>query len=233
MEHSEVHFGSTTIAYTIERGRRQKTIAIAVNPDRSVRVRAPRDVPITRLNSIVWRKGSWIIDRRRRREDLPPPPTFREFVSGESFLYGGKQYRLKLVSNNKAERVSLVGKHLYLSTDRDPRRLLTEWYRKRAEERLESRVRIWAVRLGINPRSVLVRDQRTRWGSADSKGNLRFNWRIVQASTRIFDYVVAHELVHLIHRDHTRDFWAALGRVMPDYEARREALRVKGRAMVW
>jgi hypothetical protein len=80
---------------------------------------------------------------------------------------------------------------------------------------------------------VLVREQRTRWGSADAKSNLRFNWRIVQAPARLLDYVVAHELVHLLHADHTRDFWATLGRVMPDYEARREKLRVMGRAMVW
>ena len=78
-----------------------------------------------------------------------------------------------------------------------------------------------------------MREQRTRWASADTKGNLRFNWRIVRGPTRLLDYVVAHELVHLLHADHTREFWATLGRVLPDYEARREKLRVMGRAMVW
>ena len=69
---------------------------------------------------------------------------------------------------------------------------------------------------------VLIRDQRRRWGSCDPKGNLRFNWRIVQAPMRLLDYVVAHELVHLANRNHTAAFWAALGRVMPDYAERRE-----------
>lgn len=90
-----------------------------------------------------------------------------------------------------------------------------------------------AERLGLFPSSVLVREQRKRWGSADAKGNVRFNWRVVQAPMRLVDYVVAHGLVHLAYPDHTRDFWATLGRVMPDYEVRRETLRRMGRRMVW
>jgi hypothetical protein len=80
---------------------------------------------------------------------------------------------------------------------------------------------------------VLVRDQRKRWGSADSAGNVRFNWRVIQAPMRLVDYVVAHELVHLRHPEHNRDFWAVLGSVMSDYEERRERLRQLGRVMTW
>jgi predicted metal-dependent hydrolase len=87
--------------------------------------------------------------------------------------------------------------------------------------------------LGAEPSAVLIREQRKRWGSADAQGVLRFNWRVVQAPTRLVDYVVAHELVHLRYPNHTRGFWAALGQVMPDYERRREELRRLGRMMVW
>jgi hypothetical protein len=234
-ERSMVQFGRTSIPYSIERGQRQKTVAIAVDPERGVRVRAPRHTPIGKLDDIVRRKGKWIIDRCRGHEDLPPQPTPREFVSGETFMYAGKQYRLKLVPREHGERgrVRLVGARLCVTTDRQVRSSLTAWYRARAQERLDSRLCVWAERLGVLPARVLVREQRARWGSADAKRNLRFNWRIVQASTRLLDYVVAHELVHLLHPDHTRDFWATLGRVMPDYEARREKLRIVGRAMVW
>ena len=90
-----------------------------------------------------------------------------------------------------------------------------------------------STRLGLHPSSVLIREPRKRWGSTDARGNIRFNWRIIQAPTRLIDYVVAHELVHLAHPDHTRDFWATLGRAMPDYEVRREALRRLGRQVVW
>ncbi len=232
---SMVQFGRTSISYAVERGRRQKTVAIAVDPVRGVRVRAPLQTPMSKLDDIVRRKAKWIIDRCRQHEDLPPRPTPREFVSGETFQYAGKQYRLKIVprAQRKAEQVRLVGARLHVSGDRHVRDALVAWYRERAQERLDARVPVWAERLDVSPARILVREQRTRWGSADANGNLRFNWRIVQASTRLLDYVIAHELVHLIHPDHTRDFWATLGRVMPDYEARREKLRLAGRAMVW
>ena len=76
-------------------------------------------------------------------------------------------------------------------------------------------------------------EQRKRWGSADARGCVRFNWRIVQAPQRLVDYVVAHELVHLRYPSHTRDFWAELGVVMSDYEARREELRRMGPLLIW
>jgi predicted metal-dependent hydrolase len=234
-EQSIVQYGRTSIPYSVERGRRHKTVAIAVDPERGVCVRAPRHTPVAKLDEIVRRKGRWIIDRRRRHEDLPPPSTPREFVNGETFMYAGKQYRLKLVSRASCQQqpVRLIGTRLLVTVDQHVRSSLIAWYKSRAQERLDMRVIVWAERLGVNPTCTLVREQRTRWGSADAKGNLRFNWRIIQASLRLLDYVVAHELVHLSHPDHTREFWATLGRVMPDYEARREKLRMIGRAMVW
>jgi predicted metal-dependent hydrolase len=115
----------------------------------------------------------------------------------------------------------------------DARDRLVAWFRERAAIRVPARVAAWSARLGLHPSAVLIREPKKRWGSADAMGNIRFNWRIIQTPTRLIDYVVAHELVHLVHPDHTRDFWATLGRAMPDYEARREALRRIGREVVW
>jgi hypothetical protein len=232
-------FGSTAIAYRIERGRRQKTVAIGVDPVGGVRVRAPADTPVAKLDNIVQRKARWILDRQRRQEDLPPPPTDREFVSGESFLYLGRQCRLKVARASHGDTcVRLRAGRLVVSTggDANPediRHRLVAWYRERAVQRLPERVAEWAPKLDSHPGAVLIRDQRKRWGSVDSQGNIRFNWRVVQAPLTLVDYVVVHELVHLAYPDHTRDFWATLGSVMPDYEERRETLRRLGRGMVW
>ena len=95
-EQSEVQFGTTAIPYTILRGQRQKTVAIVVDPVEGVRVRAPRTTPIEKLDEIVHRKARWIISRKQRVGDIPPAPSPREFVSGETFLYLGRQYRLKI-----------------------------------------------------------------------------------------------------------------------------------------
>lgn len=240
MEHSEIHFGRTIIPYAIERGRRQKTVAIGVDPVDGVRVRAPSDTPITRLDDIVHRKAKWIIDRQRRYEDLPPPPSPREFVSGETFRYLGRQYRLKVERGDDGDtRVRVVEGRLIVPVPArghaatEARARLIAWYRERAQARIPERVTTWSAKLDLHPASVLIREQQKRWGSADAKGNIRFNWRIIQAPTRLIDYVAAHELVHLVYPDHTRDFWATLGRAMPDYEGRREGLRRLGRQVVW
>ena len=205
-----------------------------------MRVRAPRDTPTVRLDVIVHRKARWILERQRRHEDLPPPPSPREFVNGETFRYLGRQYRLKLERTGDADAcVRLAERRLIVpvTTKRimpaDARDRLVAWFRERAAIRVPERVAAWSARLGLHPSAVLIREPKKRWGSADAKGNVRFNWRIIQTPTRLIDYVVAHELIHLAHPDHTRDFWATLGRAMPDYEARREALRRLGREVVW
>lgn len=240
MERSKIRFGNTEIPYAIERGRRVKTVAIGVDAVEGVRVRAPADTPTSRLDAIVHRKAQWILDRQRRHEDLPPPSSPREFVSGETFRYLGRQYRLKLERTSDVDaQVRIVEGRLIVpvatkgNTTAVTRDRLLAWYRERAAIRLPERVAAWSARLGLHPSSVLIREPKKRWGSADARGNIRFNWRIIQTPTRLIDYVVAHELVHLLHPDHTRDFWSTLGRAMPDYEVRRESLRRLGRQVVW
>ena len=113
------------------------------------------------------------------------------------------------------------------------RKAVVTWHRHHAAMRLTERAAIMAKKMGVPTSLLLIRDQPLRWGIRDSKGNLRFNWRIVQAPMRLVDHVVAHELVHVAHRHHTAAFWLALGRAMPDYEARREALRGVGARLEW
>lgn len=95
------------------------------------------------------------------------------------------------------------------------------------------RVAAWRAKAGLPVPRVVIADQQKRWGSCDQRGTIRLNWRIIQAPMRLVDYVVVHELVHLRHRGHGRDYWQAVGRVMPDYERRRENLRACGVGLAW
>jgi predicted metal-dependent hydrolase len=113
------------------------------------------------------------------------------------------------------------------------RSALIAWYRHQARKRLRERAAAWAEKLGVPLSKVILAAQRKRWGSASASGEIRLNWRIIQASTSLVDYVVVHELVHLLHPDHTPAFWTALGRVVPDYEARKAKLRNLGPQMDW
>lgn len=239
-EHSAVQYGRTRIGYAIRRSPRRGTVSIAIDPEQGVLVTAPGAVTVARLDQVVRRKGLWIVERLRGRAVLERPSA-REFVSGETFRYLGRSYRLK-VSTSVAEGVSLRGGWLNVAVapSRIPaaradriRRLLADWYRAHAGERLPEIVDRWVARLRIRPASVLVREAPKRWGSCDTSGNMRLNWRVVQAPPRLIEYVVAHELMHLRFEHHTAAFWAALGRTMPDYEARRADLRRVGAGFLW
>ena len=241
MERSEVRWGTTEIPYLIRRSGRRGTVSVAVEPSGRVVLTAPDATTVERLDRVVRQKARWIVERARRGRSLPRPVE-REFVSGETLLYLGKSYRLRVVEAAQRAPARLDGGWLVVTVARAQpaieraravRDCLVAWYRLRAEAQLRARAIHWSTKLRVHLRDVLIRDPDRRWGSCDSSGALRFSWRIIQAPPTLVDYVVAHELVHLVHRHHTPQFWAALGRVVPDYETLRSRLRVVGPALVW
>jgi hypothetical protein len=245
VERSEVQYGQTRIAYAVARTRRRKTVAIAVDAQGRVEIKAPPDTPLERLDRIVHRKARWILERQKQRRREAPPPAARQFVSGESFRYLGRQYRLAVRRAEGEARVRLERGWLVVALDaaawagagearaQAVRASLAGWYRAHAAQRFPGRVAAWAPRLGVAPVEVLVRGQDRRWGSCDARGVLRLNWRVVQAPARLQDYVIVHELAHLAERDHSPAFWSLVGRALPDYEQRRAALKLLGPELVW
>lgn len=242
-EFSSIRFGSTPVHYGIRRSARRKTVTVAVDPEDGVLLTAPADVAVTKLDAVVRARAPWILERLRwvdQPEDVAPA---REFVSGESFYYLGRTYRLRVATAAGEPVCRMEAGFLVVSpaASDDPaqraasvRPLLEEWFRLRAVERIPERVAAWRDRVEVSDvGEVLVRAQQKRWASCDARGTLRFNWRLIGAPMRLVDYVVAHELVHLLHADHTPQFWSALGRAMSDYEDRREALRLLGPRLEW
>lgn len=233
-----VRYGRRTLPFTLHRTNRQKTVSIAVDPRDGVHVKAPASVARDRVDDIVRRKAPWILERIARSADLPPPPSPREFVSGETFLYLGRQHRLRVVVADGEEGVRLAHGRFVVTVkpNSGPRRvrsLLVRWFRDRAEGRIPAVAARWAARMGLGEVRVLIRDQKQRWGSCDAAGVVRINWRVVQAAPGLIEYVVAHELTHVRHPSHTAAFWATLGRWIPEYERLRHGLRVIGVRMTW
>jgi predicted metal-dependent hydrolase len=241
-ERSEVCFGTKTIGYTIRRSARRATVSIAIDPREGVLVTAPEPAPVRRLDEIVHAKASWILKRLKRQSDRLPAPSPKEFVSGETFLYLGRQHRLRVDLEQAPRPLRLERGWLRVSVPRDldkphraafVRAALIDWYNARARHRLSARVATWARKLDIATPTLILADPKKRWGSAAASGTVRINWRIVQAPLYLVDYVVAHELSHIAHPNHTRSFWATLGHAMPDYEARKARLRLVGAELEW
>ena len=239
LETSAITWGDSLITFGIRRSaRRKKTVAVTVDPGGGVLLLAPENFSTDRLDEVVRRKAGWIVQRMRGVGSNGVPLSPREFVSGESVFYLGRHYRLK-VDSGEAGEAKLRGGWLHVpapagAEQRDHvRAALVAWLRRHAAERLPERVEMWRLKAGVEMPRVVISEQKRRWGSCDRSGNIRLNWRIIQAPMRLVDYVVVHELVHLRHRGHGREYWQALGRIMPDYERRREDLRQRGGGLEW
>lgn len=235
-ETGSVRFGSTTIPYVIVRSRRRKkTIEITLDPAEGVLVSAPAQLPSGDVARVVRKRAGWIV-RKTTEAMLHPRP--KQFISGESLPYLGRQVRI-FVQHAPVRRVELAFNHwsfrikvpAHLQRDARRRAILRAvqaWYRKRALERLRTRVGRWASATGATASTVLVRDQRQRWGSCGPDGTLRFNWRVIMADLALIDYVVVHELLHLRVRNHSREFWTEMARLLPDFKVRRARLKEFG-----
>jgi len=228
----EYKFGNARIPYELVESPNRKTVSIAVDPGGAVSIRIPSGLSKCRLEVILRRKAPWILCRRTELLSLGLPYV-HDFVSGESFPYWGRNYRLKLIRGARAH-AALRGKRIGVAAPvgkgrrEQVRKAIRLWYARRAARRLPARAAIWASKLGIPAPPVKIRDQCKRWGSCDSHGRLLLNWRIVMAPVSLIDYIVAHEVCHLVRHAHGPEFWRLLERLLPDWKERRARLLREG-----
>lgn len=243
VERSSVRFGGTTIPFQVRRsGARTQVSLIVQAGQKDVIVRSPRGTPLERLAAVVRQRGPWVLAKLRQVERADQPAQPKEFVSGESFTYLGRSFRLnvRVASAPRPARLERGWLEVEISRGlkgsgrrRTVRAAVVEWFRGRAMARLPERLERFTSRLDLPAPRLLLRDQAGRWGSCNEKGEVRLNWRIVQAPMVLVDYVAAHEAVHLIHKNHTKAYWAELAKLLPDAEGRRTELARRGAAWVW
>lgn len=219
--------------YEIIRSQRA-TADIVIERDGRVLVRAPLTVPDERVEDIIERKLYWIYKNLAEWRDLNATRVLREYHNGEGFLYLGRSYRLFLVADQK-ELLALKNGRFCLRRDlveqgeiEAAKSAFRDFYIFRGVERITQRVKYYAPKTGIAQPNIDVRELGTRWASCSPTGNLAFNWKCMMAPLTIIDYIVVHELCHFHHLDHTEAFWNEVDKVMPDYDERKEWLRING-----
>ncbi len=218
------------IDYALKRSKR-KTLAISVLPDGRVEVVAPLRAPAAAIDLRVRRRKRWIMKQRRFFTQFEPRLTPRRYVANETHLYLGRQYRLVL-KTGIADLVTANGAHLVVTTRRTAnarktKALLETWYAARAHARFAARVdALFApfARRGLAKPKLAVRSLKRRWGSVSRAGTLTLNRALIQAPMPCIDYVVVHELCHLVHADHGPKFFALLSRLMPNWQKRKMRL---------
>jgi len=225
----EIAFGTETIGYEIRFLPTRRTLGIEVHPDLSVVVRAPADCDFETIQARVGMRASWISKQLTHFQRYSPRTPARQHVSGETHLYLGRQYRLKLVAGEPAS-VKMNRGHLVLTLPgkADPDRvkaLLHRWYLNHARQVFMAVLDEFLPRFKGSQRPRLsVRAMQSRWGSLSQAGTMTLNANLVRAPRACIEYVVAHELCHLKHRDHDARFFRLLGQVMPDWEKRKQRL---------
>ena len=218
------------IEYNLKRSRR-KTASIYIERDGSVSVLAPESLTDTDIDSMIESKRKWIYTGLAEWEDLNATRVRREYVNGESFLYLGRSYRLQLVDDQEKPLLLKNGYFCLRSNKAVPDNAessFKEFYREKGKVKVAERVDFYQRRIGVTPKSVRIIDLKNRWASCSDRGNLNFHWKIMMTPMRILDYIVVHELIHLIHPNHTEAFWNELDKILPDFKERKEWLRVNG-----
>ncbi len=217
-------YGKQTIEYTLLQANR-KTLAITVKPDLSVEVRAPEGSEETTIESIVRKRASWIVCQQRFfRQFLPRTPE-RQFVSGETHLYLGRQYRLR-IREAESDAVKLIAGYIYVHTqktcDQDHlRHLLKHWYLKHAEVQFHIRLKVCLKIIDswqIQPPQITVSELTSSWGKCSSNGKITLNLNLIRAPRACIDYVILHELCHLRCPNHSTEFYRLLSIVLPDWK---------------
>ena len=204
-----------------------------------LQVRVPEHLEDQRVAEILKQKRPWIRSKVAELQRVPPHRS-KELVSGETFPYLGRNYRLKVQEGHQVG-VCLSGGYLRATirpTEHNEtqelriQQYLQSWYRSRALERLQDKTHRYAQQIGVSPAGISVRNFKSRWGSCDKKGKVVFNWNIIKAPHSIVDYVVIHELCHLIHPNHSKDFWELVGRHDASYPEHRQWLRKTGAGLL-
>ena len=216
-----IEFGSKTIYFHLEYSDR-KSLGITVTPEMEVLVKAPVDTSVEIVKEKIRKKAPWIIKQQSFFLSFQPKTPLRKYVSGETHLYLGKQYRLQIHIGNE-ESVKLKGKFIEVTASEKSRTkdLLNSWYLQHA------RIKFHAIaqplidkfkKYEVVPSSIVLREMPTRWGSCTPKGKIILNPELIKAPKACIEYVIIHELCHLIHHDHTQKFIDLQTKEMKDWE---------------
>lgn len=232
----QITYGNKKIYFKIQRGRRKKTVAIHIQPNITVVVLSPQLMETEKIKKIVQKRAKWIIEKQEKLKKIKSGLSKKDFMSGETFPYLGRNYRLKVTRSDslKEEKCKLLNGRLHVcinkklqgrAVKKSVREKLVEWYMERAEEKINERINRYAVQIGKWPKKVLIKNQEKRWGSCSHSGTVRFNWKAVMTPITAFDYIIVHELCHLLYPNHSERFWHKVESIVPDYRQKRSWLK--------
>ena len=207
---------------TIVRTKR-KTISFVVNDKGELIVRAPLKTPVAVIEDLVQKKSSWIHKKQAEMAERNKRHSIREFREGEEVMYLGAPLRL-LFDRNMQEVIHIDDRLIIPWEIADNKQAVVNWYKAQARDVIGERLQHYASLTGLKYQAFKITGAARRWGSCSSKGSLNFSWRLIMCPLSAVDYVVVHELSHLEHLNHSKEFWQKVKSVLPHYQAQRKWL---------
>lgn len=210
--------------------RRRKRLMIQVLPGGKVVLKAPLGTPKKQLNNFLEQHADWIAEKRALMAKVPEPAQPLRFVEGEPLWLAGRQYPLHLADKGPEELVFKQGQGFFLakSQQKNGAERLKAFYREYTRKEVSAFVERYSRKWGLQVKSIQITGAKRRWGSCSRQNSLNFSLRLAMVPPAALEYVVAHELAHTRHHDHSRAFWTFLGQMLPGYEAQRCWLKQNG-----
>ena len=230
-EQYSIDYGKHSISYSVER-RARKTLEIAVEPDSTVSIAAPISASAESIAAKVRKRAPWILAQQRYFDQFNPRTPARRYVSGETHLYLGRQYRLRVVRSQSTSvrlmRGTIEIQSCHPDSSEETKALLDKWYKAKARTKFLERVEACLERFSrpatVVPKGLTIRALQKRWGSMSRGGRLSLNLRLIQAPADAIDYVITHELCHRIEPNHSPRYFRILKRAMNNWKERKERL---------
>ena len=238
-EKSSVILAGRTVEYIIRVSNRAKYLRLQVSGETGLVVITPKEFKLKDLEGILYKRQNWILEKLDYTAQVFENKKKFQQENGWRIFYGGVAYEVEtrvelridpdvLFENGKMIVIIPEGDRQFF----DVKIFLGYWFRYQARLLINERVLILSEKLKLSYNNVLIKDQKTRWGSCSEQKNLNFNWRLVMAPLPVLDYVVVHELMHLLELNHSKRFWALVESVCPDYKVHREWLKTNGKFLV-
>jgi len=216
------------LEYSITRSPKRKTVSIIIRSNNRVDVLAPTLMPAYLIHRFVGEKQSWIHKKLQFNQEIRSNYQPKSFTAGERFDLKGDSYRLETTASKSSIHIE---DDRLIAPSHAPdklKSLMITWYRQQAATHFQQRSQHFAAVIGVTPASIGVKTYKTRWGSCHHDGRIYFNWRLIMAPCWVIDYVIVHELCHLIHHNHSRLYWHTVEEVMPDYRKAKAWLKNSG-----
>lgn len=212
-----------TIQFEIKYKNRT-SIGITIGSYGEIEVQAPKKTPDERVFQVLEDNWDLIQQKLKEIKNRINGPQNKLYKNGERFLYLGKTYPIKIIQdiNIEQDRVMFEGEKLYVYVkqlnEEKYKQALKRFYYQQCKVLVEKSISSYQSHFKTKPRSIRISDSKKTWGTCDSKLQLTFNWRLAMAPREVIDYVVVHEMCHMVHLNHDRSFWRLVGKIMPDYK---------------